>query len=229
MADEFVWKLEDTADFVAGRMLAAMRRYRKQLLPPFTAALMEFAQVHEYSWHTPGHTGGTAFLKSPVGRKFHALLGFTGHYDSNTQLSHIMPTLTGEHGGRYAGLGVRDLADQMFDCVKESQKLECLARTFSQLPHAAMTPAQAYRRLVHGEVETVPLENAANRIMATGVVPYPPGIPTLMPGENVGPDDCPILAYLRALQEWDRRFPGFAHDIHGVECQQGTYYLTCLT
>ena len=32
--------------------------------------MMRFTQEHEYSWHTPGHAGGTAFLKSPVGRVF---------------------------------------------------------------------------------------------------------------------------------------------------------------
>ena len=69
-ADEFIWKLEDTAGFIGGRIRAAMQRYRDNLLPPMTAALAKFAFVHEYSWHTPGHTGGTAFLKSPVGRVF---------------------------------------------------------------------------------------------------------------------------------------------------------------
>src|SRR5690606_2382115 len=45
------------------------------LFGPLTSALREFAQVHEYSWHTPGHTGGTAFLKHPAGRAFHDFYG----------------------------------------------------------------------------------------------------------------------------------------------------------
>ena len=32
-------------------------------------------QTYEYSWHTPGHTGGTAFLKSLVGRIFFDYFG----------------------------------------------------------------------------------------------------------------------------------------------------------
>src|SRR5881397_576638 len=75
MADEFIWKLEDTAEFIGGRIHAAMERYRDNLLPPMTAALAKFRFVHEYSWHTPGHTGGTAFLKSPVGRVFYDYFG----------------------------------------------------------------------------------------------------------------------------------------------------------
>lgn len=67
--DDFMWLLEDTPRFMAGRVVAAIRRYRQQVLPPMFAALAQFAQVHEYSWHTPGHTGGTAFLKTgEIGR-----------------------------------------------------------------------------------------------------------------------------------------------------------------
>src|SRR3954468_11372382 len=73
--DEFIWTLEDTAAFVSGRVEAAARRYIEELLPPFAAALGKFARVHEYSWHTPGHTGGTAFLKSPAGRVFYDYFG----------------------------------------------------------------------------------------------------------------------------------------------------------
>ncbi len=75
MVDEFVWTLEDTAAFVGGRVVAATRRYLQVVLPPLAAALMAFTQEYEYSWHTPGHTGGTAFLKSPVGRIFFDFFG----------------------------------------------------------------------------------------------------------------------------------------------------------
>ena len=32
-------------------------------------------RVHEYSWHTPGHRGGIAFLKHPAGRAFFEFFG----------------------------------------------------------------------------------------------------------------------------------------------------------
>ena len=74
----------------------------------------------------------------------------------------------------------------------------------------------------------MPLEKLANRVLATSVVPYPPGIPMLMPGESTGAKDGPYLGYLRALWAWDKRFPGFGHDTHGVENRDGTYYVQCL-
>ena len=33
-ADEFIWLLDDTMEFISERIVAAVRRYREQLLPP---------------------------------------------------------------------------------------------------------------------------------------------------------------------------------------------------
>jgi arginine decarboxylase len=49
-----------------------------------------------------------------------------------------------------------------------------------------------------------------------------------MPGETAGAGDDPYLRYLRALEEWDERFPGFGHDIHGVEKINGSYHVCCM-
>src|SRR5262249_49326751 len=72
------------------------------------------------------------------------------------------------------------------------------------------------------------LDGLVDRVVGTSVVPYPPGIPMLMPGESAGSADGPYLSYLRALQSWDARFPGFGHDTHGVENIGGTYFVSCL-
>jgi arginine decarboxylase len=56
MVDEFVWPLEDSADFVAGRVMAAIRRYEAQLLPPYARMLAEYARLREHSWSAPGHS-----------------------------------------------------------------------------------------------------------------------------------------------------------------------------
>ncbi len=52
--------------------------------------------------------------------------------------------------------------------------------------------------------------------------------PMVMPGECIGDLAAPYLGYLQALRAWDRRFPGFGHDTHGVEVEDGEYYLYCL-
>jgi len=128
----------------------------------------------------------------------------------------------------YAGVGLRDLADKMFAQLKEARQTHWLAEAFSTLPVPVMTPNDAYQHLVRDNIEHVPLDALANRVLATSVVPYPPGIPMLMPGENTGPEDGPYLGYLRALASWDSRFPGFGHDTHGVENREGVYHVQCL-
>jgi arginine/lysine/ornithine decarboxylase len=125
-------------------------------------------------------------------------------------------------------MGLRDLADEMFDHLKTSRQTKCMAEAFSTLPEVRMTPAEAYRELVLDNIEHVELAELADRIVATSVVPYPPGIPMLMPGESFGPEDGPYLGYLRALKAWDARFPGFGHDTHGIEVRDGGQYLQCL-
>src|SRR5690606_18008941 len=75
LADEFIWMLEDTAPFVAGRIVAAIERYLEHLTPPFTDALIRYTLKDEHSWAAPGHQGGVAFTKSPIGRVFFDFFG----------------------------------------------------------------------------------------------------------------------------------------------------------
>jgi arginine/lysine/ornithine decarboxylase len=157
-----------------------------------------------------------------------ALLDLKSDYDANTPLAQSLPKLTTANPARYGELGLRDLADEMFDQLKSAKQTHWLAQAFSTLPTPHMTPAEAYHQLVLDNVEHVALEDMADRVLATSVVPYPPGIPMLMPGENAGPANGPYLSYLRALQQWDARFPGFGHDTHGVENKDGVLYMQCL-
>jgi len=166
--------------------------------------------------------------KGKWGTLLNALLDFKTDYDRNAPLADVLPHLVNDHPATYAGLGLRDLADQMFAQLKEAKQTHWLAEAFSTLPHPVMTPNAAYQHLVRDQIEHVPLERLADRVLATSVVPYPPGIPMLMPGESTGAADGPYLGYLRALSTWDRRFPGFGHDTHGVENRDGVYYVQCL-
>jgi lysine decarboxylase/arginine decarboxylase len=166
--------------------------------------------------------------KGKWGTLVNTLLSFKHDYDKNTPLAQVLPDLVESHPGRYGGMGLADLADEMFSRVAEGGNTEWMAKAFSLLPEAEMTPREAYTRLVHNEVEHLPLDRLAGRIAATGVVPYPPGIPLLMPGENFGADDGPVLSSLRSLEEFDTHFPGFTHDTHGVEAEDGKYMVYAL-
>jgi arginine decarboxylase len=166
--------------------------------------------------------------KGKWGTLLNALLDFKRDYDSNAPLAHALPGLVSSYPDTYGKLGLRDLADQMFEQLRQSRQTHWLAEAFSTLPKLHMTPSVAYQHLVRDEIEHVPLDKLANRVLATSLVPYPPGIPMLMPGESTGAKDGPYLGYLNALASWDRRFPGFGHDTHGIENRDGVQYVQCL-
>jgi len=166
--------------------------------------------------------------KGKYGTLINAMLRFKEDYDANTPLAEVLPSIMAGAPERYAGMGLRDLADEMFEQIKRSNLLKWQAEAFSVLPLPVLTPADTYSRLVHNEIELVAVDKMAQRVLATGVVPYPPGIPMLMPGESAGGDDSPYIGYLRALQAWDNHFPGFGHETHGVENKDGTYFVYCL-
>ena len=71
----FIHMFEDTPEFVARHIIREARAYLDGLAPPFFRALVHYAQDGSYSWHCPGHSGGVAFLKSPVGQMFHQFFG----------------------------------------------------------------------------------------------------------------------------------------------------------
>ena len=71
----FIHMHEDTPEFVARYIVREARTYLDSLPPPFFKALTHYAGDGSYSWHCPGHSGGVAFLKSPVGQMFHQFFG----------------------------------------------------------------------------------------------------------------------------------------------------------
>ncbi|WGS44185.1 arginine decarboxylase [Burkholderia sp. JSH-S8] len=166
--------------------------------------------------------------KGKWGTLVNTLLDFKRDYDANAPLEQVLPDLVAHHPDRYRKLGLRDLCDLMFNAMSDLKTTEMMSRGFSTLPKPDFSPAEAFERLVHNEIEMLELSEMEGRTVATGVVPYPPGIPLLMPGENAGPSDGPLLGYLKALEQFDLRFPGFTHDTHGVEVEDGVYRIACI-
>jgi lysine decarboxylase/arginine decarboxylase len=157
-----------------------------------------------------------------------AMLDFKRAYDTDRPLAEVLPGIVAANPAAYAGLGLRGLADQMASQMRATGQFETQKLAFEQLPAQAMEPRAAYDTLVRGDVERIGLEALPGRTLATGIVPYPPGIPLLMPGERAGRADEPFIRYLQALQDFDQRFPGFGHDIHGVDASSGAYELYVL-
>ncbi|TFZ00869.1 lysine decarboxylase [Ramlibacter henchirensis] len=71
----FIHMYEDTPEFMARHIIREAKSYLEGIQPPFFKALLDYAEDGSYSWHCPGHSGGVAFLKSPIGQMFHQFFG----------------------------------------------------------------------------------------------------------------------------------------------------------
>ncbi|MBW4720248.1 Orn/Lys/Arg decarboxylase N-terminal domain-containing protein [Saccharothrix obliqua] len=167
--------------------------------------------------------------KGKWGTLLDAMLDFKALYDANAPLAEVLPDLVRAHPGQYARLTLPDLAARMHAQLGRSDLTGLLDEAFTHPTPAVLTPAQAYQRLIRGGTEPVRLADIAGRTAATMVVTTPPGIPVLMPGESTGEAGGPVLRYLRALEAFDREFPGFPSETHGVtRSTAGDYHITCL-
>ena len=68
------------------------------------------------------------------------------------------------------------------------------------------------------------LENLVGRISANMILPYPPGVPLLMPGEMITEESRAVLDFLLMLCSIGRHYPGFETDIHGAKRDEDGVY-----
>lgn len=86
----FLWKTADTIKFLAGRIDVHLAEYVRKVYPCFFGELVKYAHEYKYAWHTPGHMGGTGFLRSPAGTAF---FNFFGENTLRSDLSISVPEL----------------------------------------------------------------------------------------------------------------------------------------
>ena len=166
--------------------------------------------------------------KGKWGTLLNALLNFKNLYDTNTPIKQALPELAEAYPDVYGNMGLRDLGDKMFDYLRRKNPGSRLNKAFSKLPEPVYTPREAFNKIVTGDVESVPVSALAGRVAANSLIPYPPGIPLLMSGEKFGTEDSPQIEYLKALNDYDRNFPGFEHDTEGVDVIDGEYQVLCV-
>lgn len=180
----------------------------------------EIARTGDYTLLILFSVGTT---KGKWGTLVESLLEFKRMYDNGVSVIEAIPSLK-SYEKFYENLSLKELCDKMHNKMSDLQLLEQLETAVNIEPEPVITPAEAYQKTVRGETEFVPLHDFSDRVAASMLVPYPPGIPVLMPGERVPTGNNGILCYLSALQEFDQSFPGFEHEIHGVVVnEQGQY------
>jgi arginine decarboxylase len=144
------------------------------------------------------------------------LINFKDLYDANAPLKRVLPALAEAHPEAYGKMGLKDLCEQVHQVYREDNLPKAQKDMYTTLPEMAMRPADTYDSLVRGRVESVEIDKLMGRTLAVMVVPYPPGIPVIMPGERITAATKSIQDYLLYARDFDRKFPGFETDIHGL-------------
>lgn len=75
LADDIICRSQNSPETMAARIEDHINRYLRSVYPEFFGKLIEYADRSRYVWHTPGHMGGTGFLKAPAGAAFYKYYG----------------------------------------------------------------------------------------------------------------------------------------------------------
>ena len=145
-----------------------------------------------------------------------------GAYEDNAPMSAFAPDVT-----CLPGEGLKDYSLRYMDFLEKEQASRLSQTLFAEdhLPKAALTGRSAHQAFLRGERERVPLCEAKGRVSLEMILPYPPGITVLEPGE-VWTDE--VLSYFLFLQKYSSTFPDFSPEILGVHGNGNDAYVWVL-
>ena len=131
-------------------------------------------------------------------------------YEANAPMSSFAPDVT-----CLPGEGLKDYSLRYMNFLGKEQASRLSQTLFAEdhFPKAALTGRSAHQAFLKGERERVPLPKAKGRVSLEMILPYPPGITVLEPGE-VWTDE--VLSYFLFLQKYSSTFPDFSPEILGV-------------
>lgn len=152
------------------------------------------------------------------------LMDFKRAYDLNLRVRNMLPDLYAVDPDFYRNMRIQTLAQGIHGLIRQHDLPGLMLRAFDVLPEMAMTPHQMFQQQLKGNVETVEIERLINRVSANMILPYPPGVPVVMPGERITPHSRATLDFLLMLCSIGKHYPGFETDIHGAKLGEDGIY-----
>lgn len=153
------------------------------------------------------------------------LTEFKRSFDLNLRVRNMLPDLYAEDPDFYRTMRIQELAQGIHRLIRSHHLPQLMLSAFDVLPEMKMTPHAAFQQQVRGNVETVELPQLVGRISANMLLPYPPGVPVVMPGEMITEQSRAVLDFLLMLCSIGIHYPGFETDIHGAELTEDGRYL----
>lgn len=158
------------------------------------------------------------------------LIEFKRIYDNNSKISDVMPRLYEKSPLFYESMRMQDLTQGIHNLIVKYKLPELMYNAFEQLPVMVLTPHDAFQQEIRGNVMECELSEMIGKISANMILPYPPGVPLIMPGEKLTIENKPILSFIEMLCDIGIHFPGFETDIHGVyKNKYGKYVVSILS
>ena len=118
------------------------------------------------------------------------LLNFKDLYDTNAPLKRVLPASgRGPSSRLRRKWALKISASRCTKCITDDNVPKAQKDMYTTLPEMAMRRPMPMRALFGGNVESVEIDKLMGRTLAVMVVPYPPGIPLIMPGERITDSD----------------------------------------
>lgn len=157
------------------------------------------------------------------------LMDFKRAYDLNLRIKEVLPDLYAEAPDFYRNMRIQDLAQRIHQLICSHNLPKLMLKAFDVLPEMVLTPYQMFQEQLRGNTEKCRLKDLMGKVNADMILPYPPGVPLIMPGERVTEESRAVLDFLLMLCDIGDRYPGFDTDIHGLEVtEDGEYWVSVL-
>lgn len=160
-------------------------------------------------------TGATSFLvlftvgitRGNLGTLISGLFDFKRAYDADLPVSQVLPAAALLPISKDGSMGLKEFCLTLRESLPKSLEP-------GHLPQQVLRPSVAYEHLVSNNLDLVPVAQLQGRVAAKILVPYPPAIPLVMPGEAISKR---MVDFLESCEQVTNAFPGFGIDLHGIE------------
>ena len=156
------------------------------------------------------------------------LADFKRAFDKNLKVKDMLPNLYHEDPHFYETMTLQTLAKGLHDEMRKFDLPSLMYNAFVDLPKMVLTPYKAFQEVIRGKTCDVLLQDLVGEVCAHMILPYPPGVPLILPGEKLTESNKVVLDFLNMLVETGQVYPGFETDIHGLHEKEGEYYATVI-
>lgn len=157
------------------------------------------------------------------------LTDFKRAFDLNLRIKNMLPDLFAEDPDFYRHMRIQDLAAGIHNMIRQHDLPRLMRKSFDVLPEMKLTPYNMFQQQIRGNIVACDMADLIGKVVANMILPYPPGVPLVMPGEMITEESRAVLDFLLMLCAIGARYPGFETDIHGAKRDDnGRYWVNIL-